>query len=524
MNSRRWAGLWALGMVGIACSSSEFKPSPGLTTDGGAGASADAGGDAGALCSKDDTCDDGKACNGKETCAGGHCQAGTSPCANADPTNCDVVCSESTAGPQCGIAAKDEDGDGHGTVACAESPGDDCDDGDKSVAPGAIEQCDGVDSDCDGKLDIDDGFSLGGAEFDVATLGDPEWPHAVWSPTANGWGVVWQDLRDPTGDLEVFFALVDATGQVSNHVRLTMTALDSTNPRIAWGHDSFAVVWNDKKGGVDEVYLQMLDASGTLKGGTVPITSPPNDDFAPDIAATPGGFIVSYTEAGSGGASNVWVQLLTKTGTLDGVPKSLTTVGSNVVGRLATMTNGDLAVGYLSSDVPGTKSTLAVTRLSQFLDVLGGEIMFTVNAPPKVTPYHAIGAVGDGYGSLFEVEAPGNHHRYVERKFDGSAVCGPIELTDVVETSAGVVAWVSALVDTKYGPLGLSIDGASSGKMLLLRPGCTANKALPLTTAVAGRPIGALAKGGGKILALWDAQSGSKLVLKGRVMGEELCN
>jgi hypothetical protein len=60
----------------------------------------------------------------------------------------------------------DGDGDGHGhpsltTVACSlpsghVAVGDDCDDGDAAIHPGATESCDAVDSDCDG--DLVDGF------------------------------------------------------------------------------------------------------------------------------------------------------------------------------------------------------------------------------------------------------------------------------------------------------------------------------------------------------------------------------
>ncbi len=75
----------------------------------------------------------------------------------------DTVCASARI-PGCGTSTcPDRDGDGHGSRYCF--GGDDCDDGNPAVHPGAAEVCDGgVDDDCDGRIDlVDDECAPGGA-------------------------------------------------------------------------------------------------------------------------------------------------------------------------------------------------------------------------------------------------------------------------------------------------------------------------------------------------------------------------
>ncbi|MFC1889300.1 putative metal-binding motif-containing protein [Thermodesulfobacteriota bacterium] len=130
---------------------------------------------------EDDTClpgenpcpDDGLFCNGAESCdeGGDICLNGGDPC--GDENECtDDVCYEETldcenscnasgptdpccADPACAgetiCNCWDDDEDGYDDTACG---GDDCDDGDAAVNPGAAEVPDnGVDDDCDGQID-----------------------------------------------------------------------------------------------------------------------------------------------------------------------------------------------------------------------------------------------------------------------------------------------------------------------------------------------------------------------------------
>ena len=139
-------------VAGEGASDGQFNRSGGSIATGNDMASTSDGSDA-ATCSGD--CDDGVFCNGAEVCApsdpdadAAGCIPGVLQCLGGQ--FCDAA--EDVCVSDCG-ANRDADGDGFDAVVCG---GTDCEDANATINPDGIEQCNGLDDDCNGA--VDDGF------------------------------------------------------------------------------------------------------------------------------------------------------------------------------------------------------------------------------------------------------------------------------------------------------------------------------------------------------------------------------
>ena len=428
-----------------SCSSEEFQPSAtgGKSGDAGVGGSGGSGGSGGgkggtsgtggvggvagsgglpADCKTDPDCDDGKACTGKETCSAGKCVAGTEvKCPNPDAAHCEGVCEEAAGGSStCLVKGKDADGDKHLDKACTASTAtaDDCDDGNKNVYPGATESCDGVDNDCNGKDEIEEGTPVSGSTADfLKGSSNTMQPHLAWSPTDKHYGVVWTD-----GTVGIRYVRMNPSGApVGTPVNV---AAPQSAPRIVWSGSQFGIAWID----TGKVYFRRVAPDGTFPEAAKVISDGAAKAAGdPAIAATPTGFVVIWSDIRTSSWGGLYARSVASNGTPSAADVPVgTPAGSNTTPSIAG--NGSSLLVALERGPAATPNTVNALSLSPALASSGEKAISADPLPSGFAPVHPVVTATDTGWALAWLEASGtvNTVRLYEQLPSGAAGCTPV--------------------------------------------------------------------------------------------------
>ncbi len=491
---------------------------------GGSGAT-DGGGDAAVACETAADCDNGLACDGIEQCVSHVCAAGSPvDCSgdNPDSLHCTATCIE--PGGACDVQANDLDGDKHFDPDCpvTASPQDDCDDSEATVYPGADEICDGLDNDCDGQGDFTDGQVLSGTSDNfVVSPTAAVHPAIAWSSAEQKYGVVWEDTRD--GIEEVYFTLMSPQGdKVGSEIRVSNAPKPSITPRIAWGNNSWGVVWSDRRNADADIYFSRLDATGSAIAAEKRLTTDTALSETPDILPVADGWIIVLSDSPAKNLMAIRIDL-------DGgvvKPKAALgpQTGQNAVPRVALLGN---EFGVMWSELGSTTAQFRTQFLVSDFD-------FSVSKQTALSPVVAAnkgGLMGDlasdpASGTFraawFNKDLP-EYSSYAELDAQGVVVCGPVS-----GGSSITVGGHGEIVPFEGGSVGIITNGvgANTAVAVVVYPsGCSQILPAPIDTATINEInpyFSGAAAGEAGVALIW--QDSAKKALRRRTMGPHLCD
>ena len=308
-----------------------------------------------------------KDCDDHDACTKDDCDSTTGACSHVPST-------------------PDVDGDGHraplpGHVAAdAGSCGDDCNDADPSIHPGAKDTC-SKDNNCDGKIDpfhyvpadatmdarrlsgeiapVDpSGVAWSGDAYMTAYTGTPASKYRVYTSrldpkgvplapesqfvditadsvggsvvwTGAQYGIMWSDRR---ADWETYFNRMNAKGEkLGPDVRVSDPDPSwSLGTSLVWTGTEYVIAWQDQRDLSPDftIYAQRLDDRGSLVGANVKLDDVQGE--SPSAAVGTGTIGISWTHT-DGASHSIWMAVFDRT--LKKLSKSIELTTSGLSGR-----------------------------------------------------------------------------------------------------------------------------------------------------------------------------------------------
>jgi hypothetical protein len=228
------------------------------------------------------------------------------------------------------------------------------------------EVCDGVDNDCDDRIDLEDGLSLSGAPQAFLTRQGGRIA-TVFSSESERFGTVWTVPTSDTGNTDIGFGVIDLAGAEVATGFLSGGASSILDVAIAEQAGVFALAWSGPAG----VHFQRVSSEGSPLGAPVSVMTSEADYIA--LAAVPGGAWVAFWQdydifARRISASDELGPVVTVSGSVDFWPMRAVTSGNTVLlSYQSSLQSAGIALP--SSLVGGDTLDMRFTQTSSALDV-----------------------------------------------------------------------------------------------------------------------------------------------------------
>jgi len=342
-----------------------------------------------------------------------------------------------------GAACEDRDADGW-----TDCQGD-CDDLDASRHPGKPEICDGIDNDCDGRIDdnligvaeVCDGLDnncdgvvdnegacslpcqslqkIGGDAQETSGALGPRTRSTIW--TGTGYAVAWSDSRDGD-DEEIYLARLSGSGaKIGSDVRVTHAPFQSILPRLAWTGTEYGLVWQDARDSTTaldghwEVYFARLSADGVKTSEDVRITNSV-DDLLPDssepaIAWTGSEYGIAWV--GASGGRQIYFTRLDPSGGRLLSPVRVTLPPANALHPAIVWTGSEYGLVWVDYR-NGSTLDIHFVRLDASGARIGAETLVST-VPDDIDAAPSLTWTGSEYGIVWRDQRMGNPEIFLAR-------------------------------------------------------------------------------------------------------------
>jgi len=310
-------------------------------------------------------------------------------------------------GDEVGPVCRDDDGDGHPALDCG---GDDCDDTDPTIYPGAPDACgDGLDTNCDGIDPIGDG-PLGPKVLvaDVPPTSGNTYTALLWT------GREYLFVSRRIGIENISLVRLDTAGKQLGG-ETTMREFEYAFD-IAWSGSRLGAAWSagNRLDGVF-VYFQAFDVRGRALTDAVRISDEGKAvtdggvHYGPRIVAAGGDFFVVWSESSEvgGAGSTIWLTRVGPDGTRRFEPVLVATYGGSDGAGLEMAWTGTEAAVVRGEPLEGGRfytTGLRLQRVGWAGEMLGG--MQVISDAASYSTQFQVVWTGSEFAAFWNEEEP----------------------------------------------------------------------------------------------------------------------
>jgi hypothetical protein len=229
--------------------------------------------------------------------------------------------------------------------------------------------------------------------------------------TGSEYGVAWRDHLQGLGPVDIYFALLDASGGLTGVVtQVTDSLEDSLGVSMTWTGSEFGIGYNEKRDGQQQVFLARLDAAGDLINGDIQITTAAGSSVAASVVWAGSQYGVAWYDNRDGN-NEIYFARLDASGNKFGSDVRVTAAGGNSIRPSLVWTGSEFAVAWYDDRFGNNE--IFFTRIDASGVEIGDDVRVTVDPGSSRNP-SLVWADGE-FGIAWQDDRDGNNQPYFTR-------------------------------------------------------------------------------------------------------------